>query len=35
MMPTPAAVAWLLIVTVLAVSAWIAWRDEKADRQRR
>jgi len=24
-MPTPAAVAWLRIVTVLAVSAWIAW----------
>jgi len=27
MMPTPAAFAWLLIVTVLAVSAWIAWRE--------
>jgi len=26
-MPTPAAFAWLLIVTVLAVSAWIAWRE--------
>jgi len=26
-MPTPAAFAWAIIVTVLAVSAWIAWGD--------
>ena len=33
-MPTPAAFAWAIIVTVLAVSAWIAWRDERMKEER-